>query len=136
MRKAIKTPLIVLCVIVGLIVVVALAAYLFLTFYPSVGKMPDSEAKKMYEEIAENFYDGEFHNENAFEVMTGKQQETSDRQIPENKIESVAPDISKRAEDNKLTVTWFGHSSSLIRALPSGEIRSLLHLSSISLKTS
>ena len=113
--KILKILGIILLVIVALAALIALIAWLFLTFYPSVGKTPGEEEKKSYEAKAENYFDGQFHNENDFTVMTGTQGKKSDAAAPEETIPTEPMANVTRAASGELRVTWLGHSSSLVQ---------------------
>ena len=113
--KALKTVSIILLVIVALAALIALIAWLFLTFYPSVGKTSGKKEKESYAAKAENCFDGQFHNENDFTVMTGTEGKKSDAAEPEETIPAEPVENVPRAASGELRVIWLGHSSSLIQ---------------------
>ncbi len=114
-KKILKIGGIVLLSIIGLLLVIILAVWLFLEFYPSVGKTPNKEMQESFAQKTELFYDGEFHNENEFTVMTGEVQKASDRVTPKDVIPAVKNAEIGRGEEGTLTVTWYGHSSMLVQ---------------------
>lgn len=108
------------CGKIGLILIVALliillAAYLFITFYPAFGDTPGKAKREEYEKRTQRFFDKEFHNELDFEVMTGTPSEKSERAEPEERIKVEKIDSVERAEEDQLKVIWLGHSSSLVQ---------------------
>ncbi len=105
----------ILLIIVIILLAVLVAAWLFLKFYPSIGKMPNKEMRESFVQKAEHFYDGQFHNENAFTVMTGEAEKASDKLSPEEKIPTVKNTDIQREEKGTLTVRWYGHSSTLVQ---------------------
>ena len=115
MRKGVKILLIVLGSIVGLCLLVAVAGLLFLTFWPSVGKMPGKKEQEAYAKKSELYYDKKFHNEIDFTVMTGKQDATSDRKVPKEQLKAVNPTYAEHGQEGGLVITWIGHSSTLLQ---------------------
>lgn len=115
MKKAFKICTRVLIVLLIIVVIIIIAALLFLNFYPGVGKTPDKEMQKKFAEKTDLFYDKQFHNENEFEVMTGKSGKTSSRVRPTGDIPVVINDNIPDGEASKLSVTWYGHSSVLVQ---------------------
>ena len=105
----------ILLFLVIILLVILLLVWLFLKFYPSMGKTPDKEMQGGFAQITELFYDGQFHNENEFTVMTGETQKTSDRVYPKDTIPVVKNTDIQRGEKGSLTVTWYGHSSTLVQ---------------------
>ena len=98
-----------------ILAVIAAIAFLFLEFYPTIGKKPGKTEKENYAARTEFYHNGQFHNENDYRVMTGTQAEKSaltmpGEMIPTEKLESV-----ERAGAGELRVTWLGHSSSLVQ---------------------
>ena len=58
---------------------------------------------------------GKFKNENEYSLLTtGGMLPISDRRIPKEILPAETPDFTK-AKEGGLTVTWFGHSSSLVQ---------------------
>lgn len=105
----------ILLIIAIILLVVLIAALLFLNFYPSIGKTPNKEMQDIFAQKSELFYDGQFHNENEFTVMTGEAQKTSDRVSPEKAIAAVKNTDIQREETGSLSVRWYGHSSTLVQ---------------------
>ena len=56
----------------------------------------------------------QFKNENDYIMMTGAMLPASDRRTPKEMLRCETPDFTK-AKEGGLTVTWFGHSSSLVQ---------------------
>ena len=112
--KALKICAKILGILVAALLVIVVAALLFLKFYPSVGKTPDREMQRSFAQKTERFYDGQFHNENEFSVMTGTAREASDRVYPEETIPAVKSKL-QQGEKGSLRVTWYGHSTSLVQ---------------------
>lgn len=113
--KVLKRCGIVLAVLAGVLLLLVLIVLAFLWFYPSVGRTPDKAALADYAEKTELFYDGIFHNENAYTVMTGASQGRSDRLYPDAAIPVMENTDIKRGESGSLSVTWCGHSSILVQ---------------------
>ena len=105
----------ILLVVVILVLVVLLVVWLFLKFYPSIGTTPNKQMQESFAQKTDRFYDGEFHNENVFTVMTGQAQKASDRTAPQELIPAVKNQNIQRGEKGALTVTWYGHSSVLVQ---------------------
>lgn len=114
-KNILKLGRIILLIIIGLMLVILLAGWLFLNFYPSVGKTPSKEMQATFAQKTEWFYDGQFHNENEFTVMTGEAQKASDRTTPKEIIPVVKNTDIERGEEGSLRVTWYGHSSTLVQ---------------------
>jgi L-ascorbate metabolism protein UlaG (beta-lactamase superfamily) len=112
MLKIIGKILIVLIIVIFLAVVSGL---LFLWFYPSVGKLPDEQEKKVFAEKTALYYDGSFHNENEVSVMTGEGYPSSPRRKPKTNIVAETPELLYEADEDSLTYTWIGHSSFLLQ---------------------
>ena len=114
MTKALKVCGKILLGIVIAVLIVILGVWLFLEFWPSVGNTPDKEMQESFAQKTELFYDGQFHNENAYSVMTGTAQKTSDRAYPTDTIPVIKNTDIQRGEAGSLRVTWYGHSSMLV----------------------
>lgn len=115
MRRRLKITVIVLAIIAGLLLLAVLAVLLFLWVSPTVGETPDGNAQAAYGQQTELFYDGVFHNENDYSVMTGEKQNESSRKYPGGTVPVVKnPDIRK-GEEGSLSVIWCGHSAVLVR---------------------
>lgn len=102
-------------IILILIAVIAILTLLFLSFYPSIGELPDKENAAQYASMTPLYYDNKFHNENEISVMTGKQGSKSDRRTPATMIKAERPTYNEHAGAGALTFTWFGHSSSMVQ---------------------
>lgn len=113
--KLLKVGGIAVLVLVGILLVIVLAALLLLHFYPAVGKTPDKDSLAEYGERTDLFYDGIFHNENDYSVMTGDMHGGSDRLYPEDTIPVIKNTEIQRESADDLAVTWCGHSSILVQ---------------------
>lgn len=108
----------VLFVLLAVFVILALAAGLFLLFWPSLGKNPSREQQTEYEKRTDAFYDGIFHTPEDFQLIVEAEEKsdekktelTPEEKIPVNKITELP-----KADIKDLTVTWFGHSTSLLQ---------------------
>ncbi|MBR4812413.1 MAG: MBL fold metallo-hydrolase [Lachnospiraceae bacterium] len=56
----------------------------------------------------------QFKNENEYSLLTGAMLPLSDRRVPKDMLRAETPDFTK-AKEGGLTVTWFGHSASLVQ---------------------
>lgn len=115
MRKKVITKVLIILLVLALIL--ALAAGLFLLFWPSLGKNPSSEQQEEYGDRTEAFYDGVFHTPEKFQLIVETDNKTDEKAeltpedvIPVNKITELP-----EADIQDLTVTWFGHSTSLLQ---------------------
>ena len=115
MRKKVITKVLIILLVLALIL--ALAAGLFLLFWPSLGKNPSSEQQEEYGERTEAFYDGVFHTPEKFQLIVDTDNKTDEKAeltpegiIPVNKITELP-----EADIRDFTVTWFGHSTSLLQ---------------------
>lgn len=106
---------IILLIVLQVIIFISVAAVIFLYRYPGVGKVPDKEEREAFEKITDLYYDGKFHTENDFTLMTGKKGEKSDSVKPQSDIPVVKCSDIKRGKAGDLNVTWLGHSSSFIQ---------------------
>lgn len=112
-------------VIVGIVAVVSLFAFVFLKAWKPFGGKASRADKKNYASRASNFYGGKFHNEEDFSVMSmpknpepdpltfSKKETRPDFEFPTREPDFVSAPES-RAPLDKVTVTWFGHSSLLL----------------------
>lgn len=107
-RKVLLTFFIILAVIAAI-------AYLFVEFYPTIGKTPGKTERENYAARTAAYYDGQFHNENEYHVMTGRPGKRSDFAVPRETIPTEKLETVERAGEGELRVTWLGHSSSLVQ---------------------
>lgn len=96
-------------------VAVIITGLAFLRFWPPIGNQPDKDQKELFEKKTENYYNGQFHNENEVSVLTGEGYPESPRKEPETKIVAEEPDILTDPGEDDLTYTWIGHSSFLLQ---------------------
>ena len=115
MKKFFRILRKILLVLFVILVVVIIGGLLFLLFYPGVGKLPGREQRELFAQKTPLFSDGKFHNENDFELLTGKWDKKSSRRTPDDEIPVIRRDHIERAGEGELRVTWLGHSSSLIQ---------------------
>ena len=115
MKKALKIGAIILASLLGLVLVLLFVALMFIEFYPGIGKTPDKAMRKSFEQKTELFYNKQFHNENTVDILTGNRNETSEMVYPTNKIPVVENVNIQSGVVGGLTVTWYGHSSSLVQ---------------------
>ena len=112
-HKVLKIMLVILFVII----LIAVAAFLFLTFFPSFGGRVSKEDKADYEKRAENYADGKFTypSEWALEGLSEDKIVSDKKTTPQDKIPVEVPEFADAPEIDKINVTWFGHSSMLIQ---------------------
>lgn len=113
--KVLKTIGKIFLILVIIVIGILLIGLLFLTFYPPIGKTPDKEKQQEYAEKTKLYYDKQFHNEKDFEVMTGTPSKESERSEPQKRIPVTKINSIERAGKDEMTVTWLGHSSSLVQ---------------------
>jgi Predicted Zn-dependent hydrolases of the beta-lactamase fold len=111
-KKLFKVFAIIACALVILATPAVLGVRYFMI---PIGKYPDKSQFTKYEELSSQFYDEKFHNESepentGFAPSTGGKRVMPSKELPVEKITSL-----DRAASDKLTVTWLGHSSSLIQ---------------------
>ena len=97
------------------VAILAAIVYLFLNFYPSVGKVPDKSERAELEKRSKHYDDGQFHNENAVATMTGDAYPSSDRKIPKTLLRAKKPAFLTDPQPGDLSFTWLGHSSFLLQ---------------------
>ncbi len=97
------------------IIIIIAAAFLFVEFYPGVGKTPDEAMQKSFADRTELFYEGEFHNENPFVMGIGATDPHSERNLPEKELPVDKLTDIQRAGQGQLKVAWLGHSSSFVQ---------------------
>lgn len=90
-------------------------AWLFINYYPGIGKLPDEKRKAEYEENSKNFRDGQFQNINEYTLMTGEQSKGSEDTRPQSEIKGVNAGGFERRKPGELHFRWYGHSSLLIQ---------------------
>lgn len=113
--KALKICGRILLFLVAILLVIIVGVLLFLKFYPSIGKTPDKKMRESFAQKTELFYDGQFHNENDYSVMTGDVQKTSDRVTPKETVPAIKNSNISKGEKGSLSATWYGHSSILVQ---------------------
>lgn len=115
MKRKLKLIGKILLILAVILIVILIIALLFLRFYPSIGKTPDKEMQKIFAQKTELFYDGQFHNEIEYTVLTGDPGQTSKRVTPKQTIPAVRNAGIAKGEKGSLSVTWCGHSTALVQ---------------------
>lgn len=104
---------------IGVIVFLLAAAWLFITFWPAFGGHASSKDEVDYAKRSEVFSDGHFHNEEEFTVMVATDEKdpyTISEKDTEPKEELPVKDPSFETSDMEdVQVTWMGHSILLIQ---------------------
>lgn len=95
----------------ALLLLIVAAVILFLYFYPPVGQLPGKNEQAALEKESDRYFDGQFHNANAVNTMTGNGYSPSDRRIPEKRIAACTPAFLTDPQEGDLSFTWIGHSS-------------------------
>lgn len=113
--KAFKIVIKVLVVLIIVVVVLLALTLLFLRFWPTVGDHPDKDDKEAYKKKTDLYYDNKFHNITEISTMTGNSQKKDKRTVPKTMIPAETPNLLADPSSSDLTVTWIGHSSSLIQ---------------------
>ena len=102
-------------ILLGLIFVAlatAVLVLLFLSLYPSVGRVPDKTGP---DSGSDHWADGRFHNENDIRTMTEVRSAGSTRKVPKSILPAETPSFLADAQDRDLSFTWIGHSSFLLQ---------------------
>ena len=114
-NRLIKIILIILLVII----LILLAVTLFMKFYKPFGGTISNDDKKDYANRASNYYDGKFHSEDDFSLMSSGDDEnefTSNKgDTPQDEIPIKTPSFLSNPKKDDLTITFLGHSSLLIQ---------------------
>lgn len=104
-------------ILVIIILLVIMEGILFFYINPTFGGKISKEEKKRYVIRAENYIDGKFKYPSTYEI----EGEAIDNRVsskgtyPKSELPSVKPSIDDKALIDELTVTWFGHSMSLVQ---------------------
>ena len=115
MMKALKFAGILLLIMICVAAIILAAAFFFLRFYPSVGKLPDEDDRRIFAEQSKQYHGGQFRNENAVRTISGEGYPSSPRRKPKTKIPAERPELSAGTGPADLTFTWLGHSSFLLQ---------------------
>ncbi len=111
--------------------------YLFLKFYPGIGRVPSFRERKLYAKYNDLYYAGKFHNiskasidasKNEYKVSKSlkwiiekilKISEYDDREAknirPKDGLNVLKINKMDKPSKDKITITWLGHSSLLIQ---------------------
>ena len=103
--QIIKTAFIVILALLIVLLFIAAAVFLFLRFFPSVGKVPDKDEQKLLQEKSGQYDAGAFHNENAVRTMTGGERYSGARKTPRTKLPAQAPTLLAKPGPEDLTFT-------------------------------
>lgn len=104
------------CVLMGGILVLLGLIVVFVTFWPSVGKGPTKKMRREYAKRNHLYYDGKFHNIDDVSLgepkySLGRGQEV----VPVGDIPVVNIQKFPQPVQDKITITWFGHSCIMIQ---------------------
>ena len=106
-------------IILMVILLLLLVIFLFLKLWPSFGNTPSSEDMKDYSKRAKNYNNGKFYNENEFKMIYNNYAEneyiSNKGVIPTEIISATKPRILDKTDVKTLSITWLGHSSTLIQ---------------------
>lgn len=108
----------ILIVILGILIVTALAVGLFLILCPSLGRNPSKEQKSEYEARTDAFYDGVFHTPEEFQLLVDTKENEKGGEVerrPKGEIPVRKMTELPQVDSKDLTITWFGHSTSLLQ---------------------
>lgn len=90
------------------------AILLFMHFYPTFGKTPDSKQREVYGQKTKLFDGKQFRNESVQHIL-GKRSPDRERIRPEKQLPAVSPGKLERLHEDELKFVWFGHSSTLFQ---------------------
>ena len=105
----------VLLMIALVVVILAAAVFLFLRFWPSVGKLPNRDEREALAGRLKRYDSGQFHNENEVSTMSGEVCYAGERKTPKTMLPAETPAFLTDPQADDLTFTWFGHSSFLLQ---------------------
>lgn len=107
----------ILCIIFLIIVAILIVLYLFIRFYPGIGRLPDKAQKQMYMNKTNLYYDNQFHNSKEVATYLGNEHKAGDdvELTPKSKIPVIKLSTIESAKTDSMTITWLGHSSSLLQ---------------------
>lgn len=98
--------------------VLTLILMVFVYTWPSFGKKPSREKKSEYARRTRAFYDGTFHTPEEFHVLVNVKNKTDDMKAkvkPKGEIPVTKMTELPNVDIEDLTITWFGHSTSLLQ---------------------
>lgn len=119
-RRVLRRILKILLVIFALVLTIALAAALFLLLNPVFGANSSAEDRVRYAERAGNFVSGEFVNTDETSFGSGFIDAYSERSsgkspTPQQELPVLKPSPLESPSEDELTVTWLGHSTTLVQ---------------------
>ena len=105
-HKWIKVLVMLVCILLILLV----AALLFLKLWPAFGGRASAEDRQDYEDRAENYHDGKFYNDGDFQIV--KETEQTDEHIisskgiePEGELPVTEPSFNEELLEEEVRVT-------------------------------
>ena len=103
-----------------ILLLLLLAALLFLKLWPAFGGRASAEDRQDYEARAENYRDGIFYNDGAFQIVRETERidghiMSSKGTVPEGELPVAEPSYDEELPEDEVRVTWFGHSSLLLQ---------------------
>ena len=112
----VKSLLFMLCAVIA----VAVFAIAFLRLWPAFGSAPDNSDKSNYAARAENYTNGAFVNNGSFSIMGESTDSYAGRtsgkgDTPTDTLPVISPTFLEDPPEDELTITWFGHSTSLLQ---------------------
>lgn len=116
MKKILNHKLLRLIIIIAIIALILfLAVYLILKFYPPLGGTPSKEDKENYASRATNYKDGKFYNLTDYKIIYKKTEsnkyKSKKETVPKDKIPTIKPSFIEKTKIDTLNITWLGHSS-------------------------
>ena len=103
-------------IVIAVIVIIA-AVLIFMGTYPVFGGRPTKSDRKDYEKRAKGYFDGKHFNypsEWELEGLSSDDRVSEKDTLPKDELPVETPDFNNSNQDD-VTVTWLGHSSSLIQ---------------------
>ncbi len=106
-------------IILIIILIILLITFLFLKLWPSFGNEPSNYDEKNYLKRAKNYKNGKFYNENEFKMIYSNSKEnkymSKKNTIPNETLEIKKTMILDNIDIKSLSITWLGHSSTLMQ---------------------
>lgn len=108
-----------LMIFLVILVIIFLIVYLFLKLYPPFGGKVSKDDMLDYSKRANNYIDGKFYNENEFKMIYKDIKENNYLSkkgvVPIDTIPTEKPDFLVGNDVNELSITWLGHSTTLLQ---------------------
>ncbi len=121
MKEFYKNHLIIriLAKIVIVILIFIIIVFLVLNFWPPLGRKPNKHDRENYASRASNYKDGKFQNEAHFELIHNTNEKniflSTKESTPKETLKAEKPTFLENPTNEDLTITWFGHSTTLIQ---------------------